>query len=128
MKIGEKIRIVRESKQITVDVMAGVLNMSISNYHKIERGEIDLNTEKIFKIAERLEIEPYKLLMDEGLTINVFQNSDRSGYGVYNDFGNSKLIELLEDKIKLISEKMDLIVAENTKLKHENELLKAKIK
>lgn len=108
MKVGERIKIIRESKQVTAEEMAEVLQMSLGNYHKIERNEIDLNTEKINKIAEKLGLEPYRLLQDEGicLYINTNNGSGGNGYQVYNDHGNTHILKIQEERIKELQDQI----------------------
>ena len=50
--IGDNIKKFRELKNITREQMASDLEMSLSNYSKIERNEIDLTISRIQKIAQ----------------------------------------------------------------------------
>ena len=60
--IGENIKKFRELKNITRDKIASDLNMSLSNYSKIERGEIDLTISRVQEIAKILEVDVSQIL------------------------------------------------------------------
>lgn len=49
MEVHEKIRFLRESKDWSQEAMAGKLNMSVSGYSKIERGETKIAIPKLKK-------------------------------------------------------------------------------
>ncbi len=55
-KVFQNIKKIRELKNITREFLAGELGMSTSGYGKIERGEVDLNISKLFKIAKILDV------------------------------------------------------------------------
>lgn len=52
--ISANIKKYRELKGLTREVVASELEMSVSGYSKIERGEIDLTITKLQKISEVL--------------------------------------------------------------------------
>ena len=56
MKIGSKIRKIRELKNIPVKEMADRLNMSIQGYSKIERNDVSITTDKLEEISKNLEV------------------------------------------------------------------------
>lgn len=56
-KVGERIRAIRESKNLTQANMAEELEMGESGYSKIERGDINTPLKRLFQIAEVLEVE-----------------------------------------------------------------------
>ncbi|WEA01747.1 helix-turn-helix domain-containing protein [Mucilaginibacter sp. SJ] len=60
--IGEKIRIQRVVKKYSQEYMAFALEISQAAYSKIERGETKLKLDRIYEIAEVLEISPFKLM------------------------------------------------------------------
>lgn len=105
MKLGEKIKILREIKGIPPKEMADELGLSPSGYLKIERNEVDINTEKIEKISNKLGIKPHELLMDEKYVFN-----DQVIQSVFGQFHTVnfpvELKGLYEDKIKLQEEKI----------------------
>lgn len=70
MQLGEKITLMRTLKGLTQEEMAEKLNMSITGYAKIERGETKLQSPRLDKIAGALGMELSDLLNFD--TKNVF--------------------------------------------------------
>jgi transcriptional regulator with XRE-family HTH domain len=60
--VGEKIRIQRTIKNYSQEYMAFMLEISQPAYSKIERDETELTIQRVFDIAEILEINPFTLL------------------------------------------------------------------
>ena len=82
LHIGNNIKKFRELKDITRDQLASQLNMSLSNYSKIERGEIDLTISRIEQIAHILEIDIAQLLnFDASQIFNISHNRVVKGLG-----------------------------------------------
>lgn len=50
------VRKIRELKNLTREYVAGEVEMSMSGYSKIERGEVDLTVSKLIKIAKVLDV------------------------------------------------------------------------
>jgi transcriptional regulator with XRE-family HTH domain len=62
MEVYEKIRFLRESKNWSQEEMAEKLNMSLSGYTKVERGDTKISIPKLKKIAEVLETDLLELM------------------------------------------------------------------
>jgi transcriptional regulator with XRE-family HTH domain len=60
--IGEKIRIQRLIKNYSQEYMAFALDISQAAYSNIERNETKITLERVFEIAEILEISPFELM------------------------------------------------------------------
>lgn len=107
MKTGEKIRLIREIKQISAKQMADDLDMSLSGYHKIERGDVKLTTDKLEVIAGVLGVEAKDLVDTSGLIVNFNDSSvsQNTGYNIYNNFPD-EMKKLYEDKVKLLEDKI----------------------
>ncbi len=100
MRIGEKIRILREIKGISTKDMSSELGMTQAGYLKIERDEVDINTEKVEKISNKLGVKPHELFMDEKF---VYNHQTNSIYGANNNFTFPEdMKKLYEDKIELL--------------------------
>lgn len=76
-KIYANIKSFRELKHITREQMASDLNMSLSGYAKIERGEVDVPISRLYEIAQILEVDVQQILdfdvaqvFNYGATIN----------------------------------------------------------
>lgn len=62
MKVHEKIRFMRQSKNWSQDEMAEKLEMSVNGYAKIEQGKTDANFSKLEQIAEIFDMDIVELL------------------------------------------------------------------
>lgn len=106
-QIGDNIKKFRELKNITREQMAADLEMSLSNYSKIERGEIDLTLSRIQQIAQILQVDVSQILnFDASQIFNVSNNNYVQGLGaktetlnIYNDNYKEKYIKMLEDEV-----------------------------
>ncbi len=99
MKVNDKIRLVRETKNWSQEEMADKLSMSTNGYAKIERGETRLNIPKLEQIANLFDMDLIELLSvsDKSVVCLISENSTHSSnyYG-----GSQELIAELE-KLKL---------------------------
>ena len=68
--IGSRIKKLREEKGITQELMAYELNISQSNYGRLEKDDRRLNIPKIEKIAEVLDISISLLFGEKNDTIH----------------------------------------------------------
>ena len=57
MKMGSKIKMIREMRDFTQSYMAMKLDMSQSNYSKIEHNESKIDIERLEQIAVILEVD-----------------------------------------------------------------------
>jgi transcriptional regulator with XRE-family HTH domain len=109
MKVHEKIRFLREEKELSQEEMAKRLHMSVNGYSRIERGETKAYIPKLEKIADVLDVDLIELIPLEGKTVYLFShsNSNNTGDGchIFNSeaevvFENEKLQLMLELKDK----------------------------
>jgi len=63
-RLALNIRRQREHLNYSQEYVAGRLNISQSGYSKIEQGASSINVERLYQIAEVLEITPKELLED----------------------------------------------------------------
>ncbi|MBK9633709.1 MAG: helix-turn-helix transcriptional regulator [Bacteroidetes bacterium] len=81
MKIGNKIKKIRELKNYTQEYMANELSMSISNYSKIERDEISVTLDRLNEIAIVLKMKFQDILaFDEKNVFNFINSPHSQGY------------------------------------------------
>ncbi|MDP1746056.1 MAG: helix-turn-helix transcriptional regulator [Bacteroidota bacterium] len=107
MNIGDNIKKFRELKNITRETLASELDMSVSGYSKIERGEIDLTLSRIQKIAQILDVDMSQILnFDASQIFNVSNNNLVQGLGAkaenmhfHTDDYKEKYIKVLEAEI-----------------------------
>ncbi|MCO5230668.1 MAG: helix-turn-helix domain-containing protein [Chitinophagales bacterium] len=76
MKVGHKIKKLREFKNYTQEYMAVHLEMSAANYSRLERDEIPLTLDKLQSISEVLEVNYLDILtFDEKQVFNFINHS-----------------------------------------------------
>lgn len=108
--IGDNIKKFRELKNITRETMAGELDMSLSGYSKVERGEIDLTLSRVQKISQVLGVDISQILnFDATQVFNVNNNKLVQGLGAkaenmhfHGDDYKEKYIKMLEAEIDRI--------------------------
>jgi transcriptional regulator with XRE-family HTH domain len=72
MKVGEKIKKLRELRNYTQQYLADELDISLSGYGKIERDQTEITLVRLTKICSILEVDLHALLHFNG--DNFFQN------------------------------------------------------
>ena len=119
--IGNKIKNIRELKNLTQEYMAERLDISQSAYSKLEKGNIKVSQEKLSQIANILEVKPEDISsFDSQKYFNSFNNVKGSNNGSIIIGTDEELIKgLYEDKISLLEKLLE---------KTEKELLKFKNK
>ena len=99
MKVHEKIRFMRESRDWSQEEMAAKLNMSVSGYSKIERGETKGYIPKLEQIAKEFDMELMDLLsFGERHIYLISDNTNHSG----NVIGSSPELAFENQKLHLI--------------------------
>lgn len=86
MKIGEKIRTLRELKNLKQENMATAMGISLTAYGNLERGETPITYDKLEQIANILQVTVQDIVnMPDELTINNFNSTfNGTSYGSYN--------------------------------------------
>jgi transcriptional regulator with XRE-family HTH domain len=103
----------RELKNITREQIASDLNLSVSGYSKLERGEIEITLKRLCEIADVLDVEISQILNFNSQTIfNISNSQGVQGYdqgGSYHfhqeDKYREKYIEMLEKEIQRLTKK-----------------------
>ena len=128
MKVNDKIRALREYHNWSQEDVAERMNMSKSSYSRLEREESKLDVGKLQKLAAIFQIDIADLIKSDdskGLVCLIAENNG-SNANYYNGSENlmneierikqalthtqelvqykDQIIEILEDKIRLISE------------------------
>jgi len=136
MSVNEKIRLIREAKNLTQEQVAEELGISPSVYGDIERGDNDPKLSKLQKIADIFEIELSELIRlseKENLTINVTNYQENGKFTkskVYINPTNSELekqlliIELKDKELALQQREIENLQEQVLQLKEINALLK----
>jgi transcriptional regulator with XRE-family HTH domain len=88
-EVIENIKKFRELKNLTRDEIADKLEMSLSGYSKLERGEVEITLTKLYRIADILEISVSQILnFDASQIFNVSNNQVVNGVEVKEQTNN----------------------------------------
>lgn len=119
MKVNEKIRLLREEKQWSQEDMAEKLNMSVTGYAKIERGESNSTMPRLEQISEvfGLDLCDFFMYGEEGKF--VFQHSGNNlQYSCISlGSGNAELENQIQHLQLLVAHKEQIITMQQEKLK-----------
>ena len=129
--VGNKIRKIRELKNLKQDYLAEQLGISVTAYGNIERGEADVSMERLEQIAKVLDLSIQDILsFDEKKVFNVMHNQTVQNANIdtivaihYHEF-SEQLKKLYEDNSKLLQDKIQLLEELNENLKKEIDRLK----
>ncbi len=109
MKVHEKIRAIRQSKNWSQDVMAEKLGMTSSGYAKIEQGRTDNHFSKLEQIAEIFDMDVVELLAfgEKNVFFLMGDNSIGNSSISMSVIGSSKELAFEIQKQQLIIELKD---------------------
>ena len=80
IKVGNKIKKLRELKNYTQEFMANSLNLSPNGNGKIERDEVDVTLGRLEEVAKILEVDYQQILnFDEKQIFNLHNNKNING-------------------------------------------------
>lgn len=122
MKIGTRIKQLREIKGYSQQVVADHLSMTQANYHKLESDKYEIRLEYLEKLAVLYKVSLADLISNEKTTVNI-QNNNHNHNGVV--MGDPELFKnLLESKDALIKLKDEKILWLEQQLKEKSSLSK----
>jgi transcriptional regulator with XRE-family HTH domain len=110
-KVVGNIKKFRELKNLTREFVASNLEMSLSGYSKLERGEVDITLSKLYKIAKVLEVNVSQILnFDSSKIFNISNNQTINGIEIseqhiHGDEYIKKYIAKLEEEIQSLKMK-----------------------
>lgn len=112
MKIGDKIRKVRELRGFSQQYMADNLNVSQKAYSKLESDETKVNLDHVSKISTILDVDPLQLLtFDENQIFNSCNNSgNHNTYYAYSEKERDlyeQRIQHLENEVEFLRRQLD---------------------
>lgn len=106
LRLGNKIRKIREIKGLKQENVADKIGLSLSSYGKIERGEVKLSVERLSTIANAMDLPINAILeFDEGVNINFSANTfNENSHGGYyqNPHFNHQNVEELKSQIETL--------------------------
>ncbi|HIP34065.1 MAG TPA: XRE family transcriptional regulator [Bacteroidia bacterium] len=112
MKIGSKLKRIRESKRFSQQEIANMLDISQKTYSNIESDKTKPTIPQLSKLSEFLDFDLLELLQKQGITFNQ-KNEKGSNNGIVNQSFPNELIEQYEERLKdkdaIIKQKYDTI-------------------
>ncbi len=78
--IAMRIKDLREISDYTVEQMAEILNISVTDYKKLENGEVDFPISYLLKVSETFKVDTTELLTGKSPHMNVYTIT-RNGQG-----------------------------------------------
>lgn len=119
MRVGRKIKQLRELRNFTQSYMADQLGISINGYGKIERDETEITVKRVEQIAEVLDTNLNTILsFDSNQVFNLYNNKTATSNGIVQ---NQQIIadQSLDDFFVALKSDIDI-------LKKEFEIMKKK--
>jgi transcriptional regulator with XRE-family HTH domain len=103
--VGQKVKKIRELKNLKQEIMAEKLNMSQSAYSRLEKDEVKVDLDILEKVAEIFDMKVEDILrFDEKVNYFINNNGNYSAgpnYGTINDLESfSKLLMQINDRIE----------------------------
>ena len=96
--VGNNIRNLRQEKSITQTELADKVNKSLRTIQKYETGEIFPSIANIRAIAEVLEVDPYKDILDDAQPIEAIEPvKEAINHPSHYNMGKYEAIEVIED-------------------------------
>lgn len=105
LKIGHKIKKLRELKNLTQEHMANSIGISQGAYSRMELGETEITYSKLEKISEELGMKPEEVIaFNESVVFNVMNNETGNGLVINNSQFSEIEKNLFEQQIVLLKE------------------------
>lgn len=105
LKIGHKIKKLRELKNLTQEHMAKSIGISQGAYSRMELGETEITYSKLEKISEELGMKPEEVIaFNESVVFNVMNNQTGNGLVINNNQINEEDKNLYLQQITLLKE------------------------
>ena len=105
LKLGHKIRKLRELKNLTQDHMAQSIGVSQGAYSRMELGETEITYTKLEKISDELGMKPEEIIaFNESMVFNVMNNETGNGLVINNNQLSEIETNMFEQHIKLLKE------------------------
>ena len=113
MHIGQKIKKLRELKNLTQAHIANELGLSQGAYSKIELGESEVSYSRLEKISSILGLKPEDVISFNDQMVFNISNNPNGG----NVFSHINQQSISESEKKLYENQIDLLKEENAHLK-----------
>jgi transcriptional regulator with XRE-family HTH domain len=107
-KVGDRIRKFRQLAGLNQESVAEEIGMSGGNFGKIERGEIDINTDSLQKLAKLFKVT-ISDFFDERAILAINEKSPDYGYASQTD------LESLTEVVKKLAGQVERLIEVNSK-------------
>lgn len=109
LDIGQKIRKVRESQDLSQEYVATQLGMSQSAYSRIESGETSIDFPRLEEIAKVLKARAVDIVTyGENQVFNVMHNETGNGLVIYHQIPD-EMKKLYEDQIATLKAEVETL-------------------
>lgn len=123
--VMEKLKSIRKQKGYTQQQIADILATDVSNYSRKENGDVKIYDEEWEKLAKALDVsvddikEERNAQNNQNTTLNDSASFNDNASINYNQFCNipNYLLENQQEYINLLKEQIEILKAENAKLK-----------
>jgi transcriptional regulator with XRE-family HTH domain len=104
VKIGDKLKRIREFKGMKQESVARELGLSTNGYGKIERGESSLSLDRLEKIARALDVSALDILKyDDSIVFNINTMNSSAPNGIVHNYAlNEEERRMLVEQIKTL--------------------------
>lgn len=117
-ELGQKIKKIRELKNLTQEHMATQLGLAQSTYSRMELGEVDISYTRLEEISKILEMKPEEIIaFDEHMVFNVMYNTPGKDLVVYQVQQHEDTIKMLKEEIAYLKSVLDKILLTDKKSK-----------
>lgn len=118
LNLGDKIKKLRELKNYTQQYLADELDLSISQYGKIERNQTEITINRLMKISQVLEIDLHALIaFNEAGIFNASDskngNSAKSEHLAIHSDSQNLLIQKYQEENRYLKELVKTLMEKN---------------
>ncbi len=106
--IGNKIRLLREEKGLSQENLASALDITQSNYARLEKDDNRISVPRLIIIAKTLETTVTELVGEKANTV-VTQNTQRDAFAYFQSTFQSdrEHIQTLKDEVEYLKKMVD---------------------
>ena len=110
-RIGQKIRRIREYRDLSQDSVAMEMGMSPSGYSRIERDEVSITVDKLNRLAEILKVSLLDLVSpEESIVFNNYGTAKDNSFSTINGSTDTEKIEqLYKEQINLLQQEVSYL-------------------
>lgn len=110
-RIGQKIRRIREYRDLSQDSVALEMGMSPSGYSRIERDEVSVTVDKLARLADILKVSLIDLVSpEESIVFNNYGTAKDQSFSTINGSTDTEKIEqLYKEQINLLQQEVSYL-------------------